>query len=100
MPLPGLDLVLAQHLVKRLVVDEDSLRQVASRSCAHAFSVALPVLRLPVSDPIAALAAELSEQAAAVQDRAAFAVEALSIKRSDDLDPMNSGLEAERGVRA
>jgi hypothetical protein len=43
------------------------------------------MLRLPVRDPIAALAAELSEQAAAVQDRAAFAVEALSIKRRQPL---------------
>ena len=58
----------------------------------------LPVLRLAVRDPIAAFAAELREQAAAIQDRPAFAIEALTVERSDDLQPVNAVLEAERCV--
>ena len=54
----------------------------------------------PFATQVAAFAGELREQAAAIQDRSAFAVEALTVQRSDHLHPVHAVLEAERGVRA
>ena len=90
-----LDAVLGRHLVERFVVEEQALGQVTCRSLFGAPTVPSAPLLLPSCHPVAPLAAEGGEQAAAAQDRLALSVEALPRLGPDDLDPVHTVFQAE-----
>lgn len=94
----GADVILRQDLNERNVVEEQTLRQVASRRRFCAFSYTPPLLLLGASDPILALTAEVCEQPAAVQDCSALSVKTLICPRADRLDSVCAVLQAERGA--
>src|SRR5882724_6686026 len=90
-----LHVVLAQHLDEGLVVDQQAFGQAACRDLFSALPVFSSALLLPTRHPVASLAAKGREQATAVENRLALAVEALPRLGANGLHPVNAVLETE-----